>query len=161
MTSLPPRSPRHNTIWRYNLTRMYCNTWYSSLLPLTHAPIWLPRKKHKTSLKFSTLYTKITILPQKSIWVRRKPSTSKCSPAITRFKPGLNPNKPKKLRPVNQCSVIITSGSTRTRIKCSKSVLGSATAKNRNRFGSAERWDSEDCARKSNEKGDEWKDQKR
>lgn len=45
------------------------------------------------------------VLPQKSIWVTRKPSTSKCSQAITGFKPGLSPNKPKKFRPVNQCSV--------------------------------------------------------
>lgn len=45
-------------------------------------------------------------IPQKPIWIRRKPSAAQGCPAITGAEPSLNSDEPKKLRPINQASIV-------------------------------------------------------
>jgi hypothetical protein len=94
-------------------------------------------------------------IPQKSIWVGRKPSAPQGCPAISGAEPGLNSDEPKNLRALHQAPMISELPRTGGRIKCPESVFGSAASEDGHGSGAAEGRDGEDCAGEAEEEAEE------
>lgn len=116
----------------------------------------------KTNIRYKNLGTSLhknRNLPQKAIWVRRKPRPPQSRTAISWAEPGLNSDEPKKLRPINQATILITElPRGRKRVECPEGVFRFAASKNGNGRWATEGGDGEDGSGEADEEGDEWKD---
>ena len=93
-------------------------------------------------------------IPQKPIWIRRKPSLPQSQATIRGSKPGVNTNEPKLLRPLHQAPTIVT-----FRVESPESVFGSATSENGHGSGSPESRNGKDSADEAKDKAEKWKDE--
>lgn len=112
-------------------------------------------------IKRTPIEKKKWIIPQKAIWVRRKPGATKGGPAFTRFESGLHADESEKLGAISQAlvTVIAELPGIGRRVKGTESVLGFTASEDGQGLVAADGGEGEEGAGETDEEAEEWKDE--